>query len=57
MTRAAHPPELVRRAHELKRQGMTYRAIAARLMDEFDRFVGSATVRDWVTYYTRGTGS
>lgn len=54
MTRAAHPAPLVERAHALRAEGLSYRRIAGRLWVEFGIQVGEATVRDWVTYQTRG---
>ncbi|WP_411887377.1 helix-turn-helix domain-containing protein [Hydrocarboniphaga effusa] len=48
MTRRAYPKDLVRRAHLLRSRGLSYKLIA----DELG--VGASTVRDWVTYYSRG---
>lgn len=57
MSRAAHPRPVVQRAHALRAEGLSYRAIAGRLWTEFGVQVGEATVRDWVTYYTRGAAT
>lgn len=57
MTRAAHPQPLVQRAFELRRKGLSYGRIARQLEREFSRHVGDATVRDWVTYRSRGQGA
>lgn len=54
MTRAAHPTAAVSRAHVLRCAGLSYSAITRVLLEEFRVAIGAATVRDWVTYYTRG---
>lgn len=45
--RAVHPDSTVRRARDLRRQGLTYKRIGELLG------VHRITVRDWVTYATR----
>lgn len=54
MSRAAHPRPLVLRALALRAEGLSYARIARTLFTEFGVEVGDATVRDWVTYRTRG---
>lgn len=54
MTRRAYPKEMVERAHALRAEGRSYGGIAYALWVEFKIEVGDSTVRDWVSYYSRG---
>jgi hypothetical protein len=54
MTRAAHPKEAVRLAHELRALGHGYGRIAREIYSRLGISVGESCIRDWVTYRTRG---
>lgn len=47
---------MVKRAHALRSEGKSYAQIARALWTEFGIEVGQSTVRDWVSYYSRGQG-
>lgn len=53
MSRAAHPKQVMVRAHELRGLGHGYRTIKRALWAEFQIDVGESTIRDWVTYWSR----
>lgn len=65
MSRRAHPKAMVERAQilysrnqpgtKLYTERTGYRTIAETLSAEFGVKVGMSTVRDWVTYHSRGS--
>lgn len=54
MTRRAYDKKLVERAKDLRSKGWPYSAIARKIYAEYGESVSLYTIRDWVTYYSRG---